>query len=262
MRRIVVMTLALTLFCGAVEGTEKFDPSPSAKLLAPFIEPETIAIVRIDFTRLDVEALFGKVEELHDTTKDHDVRGILQAKGAVNRWVAEFVRAGGKHFYFVYSLIDMPSPMYFTVVPVGPPADTKVISALLVSGDPEGAPTRPANYRGSRGSFGVTTTRRIGDVILAGRREIQLERLSQNPAVNRPEVAKAFAAAGDATVQVLLLPTADTRRVIEEMLPELPEEIGGGSSTVVTRGVMWVAIGVNGPPNMSARSIGRQRGGE
>jgi len=60
-----------------------------------------------------------------------------------------------------------------------------------------------------------------------------------------------FAAAGDTAVQALVLPTDDTRRVIEETLPELPKEIGCGLSAALTRGLLWAAAGVNAPPKLS-----------
>jgi hypothetical protein len=43
-----------------------------------------------------------------------------------------------------------------------------------------------------------------------------------------------------------VIPTDDTRRVFEELIPELPRELGGGPITRVTRGVRWVAAGLDG----------------
>jgi hypothetical protein len=67
----------------------------------------------------------------------------------------------------------------------------------------------------------------------------------------RPELNKAFAAAGDATIQLLIHPTQDQRRVIEEMMPNLPLPKGEIPSSTLTRGINWGAIGVNLPPQMS-----------
>ena len=50
-----------------------------------------------------------------------------------------------------------------------------------------------------------------------------LERVRLAPAPLRPELSVAFAAAGDETVaaRLLILPSADTRRVLEEMVPKM-----------------------------------------
>jgi hypothetical protein len=45
--------------------------------------------------------------------------------------------------------------------------------------------------------------------------------------------------------QALLLPSSDTRRVVEEVMPQIPPQLGGGPSTAVTRGMLWAAVGVN-----------------
>ena len=53
-----------------------------------------------------------------------------------------------------------------------------------------------------------------------------------------------FAQLSIQAAQFLLLPTADIRRVIEEMIPTLPGAVGGGPSTTITRGCLWAAVGV------------------
>ena len=68
-------------------------------------------------------------------------------------------------------------------------------------------------------------------------------------------MAAAFEAAGDTAAQVVLIPPAHARRVIEEFMPQLPENLGNGPSTVLTRGVCWAAIGINSPPQESLRLV-------
>jgi hypothetical protein len=68
-------------------------------------------------------------------------------------------------------------------------------------------------------------------------------------------VARAFAAAGDTTAQVLLLATPDSRRVLDELLPMLPAEVGGGPSTPLSHGLRWAALGVDLPPQPAVRLV-------
>ena len=63
-------------------------------------------------------------------------------------------------------------------------------------------------------------------------------------------MAKGFAASGDGIVHAVVIATTDTRKIFEEALPTLPPELGGGSIKVVTRGLSWVALWVEGPPQM------------
>jgi len=75
----------------------------------------------------------------------------------------------------------------------------------------------------------------------------------------RPELASAFEAAGDTAAQILLLPPEHSRRVIEEMMPNLPNEVGGGSSTILTRGLLWGAVGLDVAPQVSLRLVIQSR---
>jgi prepilin-type processing-associated H-X9-DG protein len=54
---------------------------------------------------------------------------------------------------------------------------------------------------------------------------------------------------------VVFIPSAYARRVIEEFMPQLPENLGSGPSTVLTRGVSWAAVGIDCPPQGSLRVV-------
>jgi hypothetical protein len=53
----------------------------------------------------------------------------------------------------------------------------------------------------------------------------------------------------------LLVPTEDSRRVVEQNVPELPKELGGGPTRPFTRGGDWLAVGVTAPPKATARVV-------
>ena len=76
-----------------------------------------------------------------------------------------------------------------------------------------------------------------------------LERVRHLKAAERPDLAAAFAAVGDEAmgVRLVLASSPETRRVFEELVPTLPRELGGGPITEFTRGVRWVAAGLDGP---------------
>ena len=102
------------------------------------------------------------------------------------------------------------------------------------------------------------TLEKVDGAIFAGSKAA-LARFRTGKPAPRPEVAQAFAAAGDTAAQLLLLPTADIRRVIKEMIPTLPAAVGGGPSTTITRGFLWAAVGVDGPPTASLRVVIQSR---
>ena len=81
------------------------------------------------------------------------------------------------------------------------------------------------------------------------------ERLKTTKPVARKELSAALEAVGAGAAQFVLMPTADSRRVVEELLPTLPPELGGGSCKLLTRGFLWAAIGFDAPPTTSLRIV-------
>jgi hypothetical protein len=101
---------------------------------------------------------------------------------------------------------------------------------------------------------GITAFALKGDVLLAGAPATIKRQASLTPDV-RPDLEKAFAAAGPATVQVLLLPPTHTARTLAETMPELPEQFGGGPSSVLTKGCLWAAVGIDLPAKPALRAV-------
>ena len=97
--------------------------------------------------------------------------------------------------------------------------------------------------------------RRGGLLLLMSRRQGTSEWLNSLKPAPRPEVTAAFEAAGDTAVQVLLVPPAYTARVIDEVMPQLPQEIGNGPSRIMSRGISWAALGLDAPPHPALRLV-------
>jgi len=264
MRTTLILLTALAA-AGAPAGPARA-ADDRAKTLAPFLDEQTLVVGRIDVTRIDPKAIFAKVRQFAAKVEPDPgarkglERGFAHAEEFTAAQLGRFTQAGGRDMYVVVSLADLPPEPLFVVVPLGPKADAKAIIRWLRGEGPttatRPAATAPTARAGKRGPlpFGVEVLEEIHGAVVAGRKQT-LDRLRRMKPAPRPEVAKAFAAIGSAAVEVLILPTADSRRVIEEMMPTLPEEVGGGPSTAVTRGFLWAAMALDGPPKMSLRVV-------
>jgi hypothetical protein len=220
MHKLIALALALTCTL----------PAAGADAVTPFLDEQTLAVAHIDLTKVDAVTLATTLTDLGaidaDETQDVKARG--------GRWLAAFTKAGGKDLYVVISLADLPNSP-FVIVPLGEGADARAIANLL------DLPELPPGPR-----------EKIGDAVFAGSAEA-LERLRALKPQARPELAKALTAAGDVAVQVALVPPAHLARVVEEMMPALPKEVGGGSAKVLTHGVKWAAIGLDARPRTALR---------
>ena len=255
MRKFAPFLTVLALVTTSAGGAEKFDPAARAAAIAPFIDEQTLVIVRIDMTRIDPAAIakqvlaYAKSSGLADKDPKQFEKAIAGPQKIATEWIEAFRKAGGKDIYMVFSLAYNIREPFFWVVPLGEGANAKAISALLVSGKADGPASRPGTHQ--RSFFPRARTSATLHKAVCAAPASTLEALRRLRPHARPNLAKAFAAAGDTAVQALVLPTDDTRRVIEETLPQLPKEVGGGPSTAITRGLLWAAAGVSAPPKLS-----------
>jgi hypothetical protein len=131
--------------------------------------------------------------------------------------------AGARDVFLVFGLADLFVKGGAFVYPLAEGADGKAIAQLL----------------GRKGQVV-----RTDQAVLVGDRDT-VKRLAGNRPVARPELADAFAAAGDGVVQAVFVLPSDLRRVLEETMPDLPADLGGGKMKTYTRGLKWAAVGID-----------------
>ncbi len=238
MYRMAALPLLLLLPAPLLSAEPR--PEARAAAVAPFLDEQTVAVARLDLTRIDLAAALQwvakagrlKAEQAQYLEETFDL-------GAVKRVLGGLTGAGARDLYLVFSLEDVPQTP-FVVVPVPEGGDAAKVREQLqkiVSQYQKG--WRAASH---------------GRAVVGGS-ERALKRLQGLRPAPRPEVAEAFAAAGDTTAQLLFLPTDDLRRVFGEMMPTLPAAVGGGSSKPLTQGLRWAALGADLPPRPAFRLV-------
>jgi len=245
--------LSLALPVHAAEAVSAPDVKGGFEPVAPFVDENTFLVARVDLRRTDPAAIEAWIDDLAknahgdpDAAKDfaQDMAGARQAIGG---WMTAFTKAGGRQLYLVMNLLDLPNPAI--VVTVADGADIQAIKELF-------APTPPGGGAGH--SYGVAPkgprAEQIGQVVVVAP-EATLRRFHESKPADRPDLSTALATAGDATIAVALAPPPDTRRVVEESMPALPPELGGGPAIALTRGLRWISLGIHLPPDPSIHLI-------
>jgi hypothetical protein len=233
MRTIFRGTLFATLAAvtSVALAGEEFDPAARAAAVAPFIDEQTVAVVHVDLARIEIDPLVDKFLELVPEAAGD----MAESRAEIRQGHARILQAGAGNLYVVVSLADLPRWGPFCVIPNA----TELSPDALLAAFPGGKNTSVEPLKGSMLMGPLQTLERV-------------KTLKPDP---RPELAEAFQAAGDTAAQLLVLPPKDTRRVVEEMTPELPKEVGGGPSTILTRGLLWAAVGADAPPKTSLRVV-------
>ena len=222
------MVFALVTFAFFGLAMARADDGRS-RAITPFLDNDVFAVGRVDLAKVDVDKL------VHRLVADQEQAGEMSQR--IAPWLAALRKAGAKEIYVLGILPELLSPSqspFPIIVPLGEGADAKAIGQLLCGG-------------GVKGPVTFATCATLHNAVFAGTNEA-LDRIRQIKPVERPELAAAFAALGDTGAELVLTPSADMRRVVEEMMPILPKELGGGPITGVTRGMLWKGIGLTADP--------------
>jgi len=227
---LVSISLFAFVTANALAAETGADPAARAKAIAPFLDETTIAVICVDVARMPAEAVAGKLASLVPELGP-DVNKVLEPAKTMQ---TAYAQAGGRELYVVVSLADLFTDPWFVVVPLADGANADALSELL----------QPA----------CEARQKTGGALVGGRKAT-IQRLGELKPDPRPELEAAFAATGDAAIVAILLPPKYSGRVIEEMMPTLPKEIGGGPSRTLTQGLRWAALSLDAVPKVSARLV-------
>ncbi len=140
-------------------------------------------------------------------------------------------------------------------MPVSEQGNPDEVARLLFSGSQTGPTSRAEARRlGVAVSGPFQTCQPIGRVVFCGT-DATLQRLRGAQPALRPELAEGFRAAGNTPVQMIFMLPADSRRVLAEMMPELPEEFGRVSGKELADAFQWAAVAIDLPPRPFLRLI-------
>jgi hypothetical protein len=228
MYRFAAVLLGLIAALPASAAEPKFDADAKAKAVAPFIDEQTVAVLHVNLDAIDLDALFKKADKLGK----FDAKDKAAAKAPAAMTLDILRQVGAHDFYLVVSLADVVQGEPFSVIPVAK------------DGDPKAVAEQVKKLYGGRAA-----SDELNGAVVVGTAET-VQRLAKLKPTARPEIAKAFAAAGDGTAQLALFATTDTRKFLEEKMPKLPPQLGGGSIQVLTRGLQWAAVRIDSSPNM------------
>jgi hypothetical protein len=220
--------------------------------VAPYIDEGTFLVVRLDTEKVDKEALGTYMEEAINAmfqklpippNQRGAVQGQVMAQVEVAKtWLTSMAEAGGKRVYVLMDSTDLANgnddPI--VIVPFGEGGDAEKIKALF-----------PA--------VGGNTSAEALEHAVVFSRKPEVERVKTHAADNagkaklNPQLVKAFASAGDVPLRVAYSPSEASRKWMEENFPNLPEEIGGGETSVLSRGVKYAFASVSQKPKTQAK---------
>ncbi len=207
---------------------------------------ETFSIIRpLDLTRADYSEasdwLSGALKSRNADAEQVDavVKDINAAPA--KEMLAKLKQAGAKELFGVLTLTDIPSDVGWVVIPIPAGANGEAISKALVTAEAK----QDAAVTTVRLVDGNWVSAVVNDVVIYGR-PAAVDRLAHAVPVDHADLAKALQDGGDAPIILAIAPSDDTRKVIEQMMPQIPPI--GSPATVITHGIKRATVTVNLPP--------------
>ncbi|HWE05902.1 MAG TPA: hypothetical protein VG274_04290, partial [Rhizomicrobium sp.] len=233
---ILISSMALLLVPNACMATPGGNDTAA---VAPFVGNHTWVVARADLAAIDLDAVPQWMVQLADLPAlkqfGADPRAHLDAMtDRWRKWAAQFKKAGGRTLWVVIGIeTDEPLPTIVLVVPLSPGSDELALTQLLSAGD-------HMNVSHEKGAL-IARSPRTRAFPTRPRRRLA-----------RPELAAALEATGEAPLRIAIIPPADGRRVLESMLPPLPD---GQPATVVMRGILHASIAIEPPPKAAGHLV-------
>ncbi len=213
-------------------GTHAQQAPTVAGRLGPFLDQQTFAILRVDVRTFDPQPWLDYLTELIPGSE----REVSDFGRAMQSFRAQLRNHGVNELYAVFSLGDYPSLHPYYVIP-GLPADSVEDVRKLLA-------VRPQVWQ--VWSHDGTTV--IAPLTVIGR----IRRFQPPP---RAELWEAFGAVPGCPLQIVVSLPPYARKVIDELMPEFPQEFGGGASKTLARGFRWAAFGFYAAPQRRIRLV-------
>lgn len=226
----------LLLFALAMPARAQTETPPAdriAKLIAPYVDEDTFAVVRVDLEKFNLEDVLERLKKLALLPDEKDVETGAALVGAMQRTL---VKAGAKDlFAFSHWSAAAPIQDVLLVLPFAEKTEAQAAAAALKLAKVLQVKTRDnVLLAGTPGAFAWA------------------DQLKPRPA---PELARGLAALDGYHVQALVMPPEVLRKALVEVLPRLPTGLGGGPTSKLAQGMRWVALGEKGGAQFEFRFI-------
>lgn len=209
--------------------------------LAPCVDEQTFAVVRIDLSRVDPDAFFQTAAQAASKYLDANQLAELrnptgESRQAMKKRVEAFKAAGGETLYVLWNTTDLPA--FLVAIPTTGKTDAAALKDWV---------------NGLLRDHGVSefSQARKGNFLLFGPPQ-GIERWAKTSPITLPALDQAAGAVPQATFQLFLVPNQDAREILGATLPSLLNgwSVQADGSAIAT-GLQWASLAVNLPPKPS-----------
>jgi len=230
-----ILTLCIVLGNNilASESTKKPED-----IIKPCIDDQTFAVIHINLEKVNIEAYMDKAIEIASKQVEPEVvedfkDSLAIYKEQANVQLNELKKAGCKNVFGVFSMYDFP---YFFIA--------------FQSGSDQAGLSQQILKMMENFNIGKLDLYSTDGLIIVGL-EPTIARLKTIEPAQLEVLAKGFQSCGDTTIQAILFPSSDQRRIMTEMLSMVQFGNSMLDLTSLGKNFSWGALGFNGPPSIT-----------
>ncbi|MEZ6141382.1 MAG: DUF1559 domain-containing protein [Zavarzinella sp.] len=194
--------------------------------VAKFIDANTVLVGRIQPASLDMQPIIDLVIETDKTVSN-------EAKDVSKSWKemqAAFTKAGGKDVWLLYRTTDFPNNPVILITGNGTPFDTKMLERLSEGANPFRDWAQKIDIHNGVALIGNPTA---------------LDATKSIKSAARSDLTSAFEALPEGQVSVVVSLPQVARDIIQDSVPEIPTEIGGGKIELFTKNLQSIGLSLN-----------------
>jgi prepilin-type processing-associated H-X9-DG protein len=234
-----VFLLMLCYFVGLNAFAAGASKEP-AQVLGPCIDDQAFAVVHLDLEKLNLDAFVNQAlglvsEHTGPDTAKHIQDNLKNFQAQAGAQLNDLLKAGGRDIFMVFSMYDFP--YFFVAVPIHSANDQAGLHQQI----------QKIAKDFNAGDIEI----HVSDGLILAGLERTIARLKTASPVRSQALAAGFQACANTTVQVVLFPSSDQRRILTEMLPPISNESDRIQWTTLSNDLQWAALGLNGPPSIS-----------
>jgi len=232
----------VTAFLAAAPLVAQTASTPD-EALGPILDAQALAVARLDLAKVDAKAIVQEMRAILGPALDATDEPWLQGVEAGWRTTLQTLQeAGIRELFAVVSIKGVYEAWGLAVAKLPSEEDAQRAAQRI----------RPLL---DQTAFQVEV---VGPRLLIGPPAAIAQRKNRPP-VARPDLLEALQATPPAAIQIVLAPGGDQRRAAREMLPRLPEVLGGGPAGAVVDGALSLTATVDLPPQLGARAMLKAR---
>ncbi|MGO9115079.1 MAG: protein kinase domain-containing protein [Thermoguttaceae bacterium] len=238
--RVNISPLAEFIWTRAAAGSDerlKLSGAVAAAVdvLAPFVDDDTIGAAHVDLSRVSARRAFDLLASVVPNIPEPQRDAQAEEVRKIDDMAKKLVEQGAKDLYFTFALSDEGAAQGLVILPIPAGRNDRAVRAVL-----------PPPFQHAH---------RVGNVLVRRLPLSDATPIEVNTAPRREEFTPAIESAHASAAWAVFAPSTHTRRFIEKKLRQLPESIGGGPVTIVTRDISWASLGVNAPPEAALHVV-------